>query len=107
MSKCDAHQFSDMMVCPCGLRWDVNDPEPPPCPHRYPSDYREAVAAARAAGIAVQPLSPREVSQAQRRLARLYSSPAERVWGILDTGGKVFMAAVMILALGIIIGKAL
>lgn len=30
--ECKARQFSDQMVCePCGLRWDVNDPEPPAC----------------------------------------------------------------------------
>jgi hypothetical protein len=29
---CKAIQYSDEMHCaPCGLRWDVNDPEPPAC----------------------------------------------------------------------------
>ena len=29
---CDAHQQSDEMWCArCNLRWDVNDPDPPPC----------------------------------------------------------------------------
>lgn len=31
-SSCLAVQYSDSMVCrECGLRWDVNDPYPPPC----------------------------------------------------------------------------
>ena len=30
--KCQANQFSDMMVChQCNLRWDVNDAHPPKC----------------------------------------------------------------------------
>lgn len=29
---CDARQYSDQMQCPCGLAWDVNDPDPPSCP---------------------------------------------------------------------------
>lgn len=28
---CRAYQASDQMICPCGLQWDVNDPEPPRC----------------------------------------------------------------------------
>lgn len=29
---CKAIQYSDEMHCaPCGLRWDTNDPDPPPC----------------------------------------------------------------------------
>lgn len=31
-SVCGAYQCSDQMLCPCGLAWDVNDPEPPRCP---------------------------------------------------------------------------
>lgn len=32
MNHCKAYQQSDEMVCvACGLRWDVNDPEPPKC----------------------------------------------------------------------------
>lgn len=31
MSRCKARQFSDQMVCQCGLAWDMNDPDPPPC----------------------------------------------------------------------------
>ncbi len=31
MSKCKARQYSDQMLCVCGLAWDVNDPEPPEC----------------------------------------------------------------------------
>jgi len=30
-ANCRAYQMSDQMVCPCGLAWDVNDPEPPVC----------------------------------------------------------------------------
>lgn len=48
--NCQARQHSDQMICaPCGLTWDINDPEPPEChrnikraaeaspvmPHRY------------------------------------------------------------------------
>lgn len=29
---CKARQYSDQMMCQCGLAWDVNDPEPPACP---------------------------------------------------------------------------
>jgi hypothetical protein len=30
--SCNARQLSDEMAClSCRLRWDVNDPEPPPC----------------------------------------------------------------------------
>lgn len=29
--KCRAYQASDQMLCPCGLAWDVNDPDPPRC----------------------------------------------------------------------------
>lgn len=29
---CHARQYGDQMICaPCGLNWDVNDPEPPEC----------------------------------------------------------------------------
>ena len=31
MTDCKAYQASDQMICPCGLQWDVNDPEPPQC----------------------------------------------------------------------------
>lgn len=31
--RCEAKQFSDMMVCrKCNLRWDTNDSNPPECP---------------------------------------------------------------------------
>ena len=38
MDHCKAHRQSDEMVCShCGLRWDMNDPEPPKCqPRREP-----------------------------------------------------------------------
>lgn len=30
--RCKAIQYSDEMHCAkCNLRWDTNDPEPPPC----------------------------------------------------------------------------
>ena len=30
--NCQARQYGDQMMCaPCGLNWDVNDPEPPEC----------------------------------------------------------------------------
>ena len=32
LKPCKARQYSDQMQCPCGLAWDVNDPEPPHCP---------------------------------------------------------------------------
>ena len=28
---CQARQYSDQMLCRCGLAWDVNDLEPPEC----------------------------------------------------------------------------
>jgi hypothetical protein len=32
MTRCQARQYSDEMVCnACRLRWDTNDREPPPC----------------------------------------------------------------------------
>lgn len=31
MSRCKARQYSDQMLCQCGLAWDVNDPDPPEC----------------------------------------------------------------------------
>lgn len=76
---CDAAQFSGSVVCPCGVKFDTNDPAPRPlCPLRFfrvSGAYAESIRAADAAGIAAQPLTPRQVSQAQRRLARLYSEP--------------------------------
>lgn len=30
-SNCNARQYSDQMLCRCGLAWDMNDPEPPVC----------------------------------------------------------------------------
>lgn len=33
--KCHARRYLDQMICvPCGLIWDVNDPEPPKCKTR-------------------------------------------------------------------------
>ena len=34
MSQCRAKQYSDQMLCRCGLGWDMNDPDPPECPER-------------------------------------------------------------------------
>lgn len=31
--RCVAKQYSDMMSCECGLRWDTNDSHPPRCPN--------------------------------------------------------------------------
>lgn len=31
---CGARQHGDQMLCPCGLAWDVNDPDPPACARR-------------------------------------------------------------------------
>lgn len=32
MSRCEARQYSDEMICGrCGLRWDANDPDRPAC----------------------------------------------------------------------------
>ena len=37
---CRAVRYSDEMHCAgCGLRWDVNDPEPPPCPKLAADEY--------------------------------------------------------------------
>lgn len=35
-NTCRAVQQCDEMACPCGLRWDVGDPDPPLCVHRAP-----------------------------------------------------------------------
>lgn len=29
---CNARQYSDQMLCSCGLAWDTNDEDPPICP---------------------------------------------------------------------------
>lgn len=45
MSGCKAIQMSDQMVCnKCGVRWDVNDPEPPTCGVEQPPVQAEAPA---------------------------------------------------------------
>lgn len=32
MCQCLARQYSDQKMCaPCGIAWDINDPEPPQC----------------------------------------------------------------------------
>ena len=37
--SCKAYQASDQMICGhCGLQWDVNDPDPPPCPRNAEED---------------------------------------------------------------------
>lgn len=35
-NTCRVQQQGDEMACACGLRWDVNDPDPPLCVHRAP-----------------------------------------------------------------------
>lgn len=30
-ADCKARQYSDQMMCACGLAWDVNDIDPPEC----------------------------------------------------------------------------
>jgi hypothetical protein len=50
---CKARQFSDQMLCECGLAWDVNDPDPPEClvskvvleptPHEHLERLREGL----------------------------------------------------------------
>lgn len=44
-TDCRARQHSDQMLCECGLGWDVNDPEPPPC--RKAAVGRQALESAR------------------------------------------------------------
>jgi len=34
LNECRPRQEGDEMTCRCGLRWDVNDPDPPVCVHR-------------------------------------------------------------------------
>jgi len=34
LNECHVRQEGDEMACKCGLRWDVNDPNPPMCVHR-------------------------------------------------------------------------
>lgn len=36
LNNCRVRQESDEMACACGLRWAVDDPEPPLCIHRAP-----------------------------------------------------------------------
>lgn len=79
--NCDADQFSDSVVCPCGVKFRIGDPSK--CGLiGMPLDYQESVHTAKRRGVAVQPLSPRQVAQAQRRLGGLYSEPQRRLWGI-------------------------
>lgn len=42
MSNCKARQYSDQMLCQCGLAWDTNDPEPPECPAYGVRDVRDS-----------------------------------------------------------------
>lgn len=63
----------------CRLRWDTNDPEPPVCP-----TY----------AVAVQRRKAREVGQAQRRLAALYSEPSRRLWGIWPVWVALTLASI-------------
>ncbi|QDP67026.1 MAG: hypothetical protein Unbinned3138contig1000_68 [Prokaryotic dsDNA virus sp.] len=62
-SKCQAVQVSDQMACrPCGLVWDMNDPEPPAC-----GQVRKFRAVSRFTGetIAVGPIRQRVVDAAE------------------------------------------
>jgi len=36
LNTCRARQEQDEMACPCGLRWAIDDPDPPLCVHRAP-----------------------------------------------------------------------
>lgn len=31
-ARCAARRSNEEMACLCGLRWDLDDPEPPVCP---------------------------------------------------------------------------
>ena len=53
-SNCKARQYSDQMLCSCGLGWDMNDPEPPQC--RREEVANAALNAARA--ILAKPPNP-------------------------------------------------
>lgn len=48
---CNVRQENDELVCKCGLRWDVSDPEPPRC---Y-TDSRKGSASREAEYLATQP----------------------------------------------------
>lgn len=39
---CKAKQYNDQMLCECGLAWDVNDPDRPPCRDRKWYDKQRA-----------------------------------------------------------------
>ncbi len=40
LTQCAARQASDQMVCRlCNIRWDMNDPVPPPCVLRLPRKF--------------------------------------------------------------------
>ena len=34
LNTCQVRREGDEMACACGLRWDVEDPNPPKCAHR-------------------------------------------------------------------------
>ena len=36
LNNCQMHQQGDEMACACGLRWAVDDDDPPLCVHRSP-----------------------------------------------------------------------
>lgn len=36
LNSCRVQRQGDEMACVCGLRWDVDDPQPPMCVHRAP-----------------------------------------------------------------------
>lgn len=82
MPPCIIRQAGDSTWCAkpgCGLRWDTNDPEPPLCPRWAVAQRRKEF----------------RVGEAQRRLSDLYSEPRERLWRILDVGGKIALAVTL------------
>lgn len=66
--NCKARQHSDQMVCPCGLAWDMNDPDPPEC-------RQGVVAKQELAAMRVVLQEPSRFASIQRRLLTLQEMP--------------------------------
>lgn len=94
---CEVRQESDEMVCKCGLRWDVNDPEPPACHknrRRNPADAAPRSLPANV--IATMPASipvelPAHVADAMRAayIARIGSTGSGR--SAMQAAYRVFL----------------
>ena len=50
---CEARQVNDQMMCPCGLTWDVGDPDPPKCRRQRHVEPGKAIAPSVRAAVAL------------------------------------------------------